>query len=152
MADHQGTTGLSEPIEQGDWAGWSKWLGNEPYEDHVGPFYARRDANGRMICGCHIGPTNVRSGNIAHGGSLMSFADYSLFLIAYDAMNGADGVTITLNSEFLAAAPGGARLIAHGEVLRAGRGLMFVRGRIETETDKLAVLAFSGVIKVIRPR
>lgn len=145
---------LSDPIPQGDWAGWSKWKGMEPYEDHVGPFYARRDSAGRMVCGCRVQSHNVRSGGIAHGGSLMSFADYALFLIAFDAINGADGVTVSLHADFLAPAPEGARLVARGEVMRGGRSLVFVRGQIDIdgEPGDACVLAFSGVIKLLRPR
>ena len=152
MTDHADRPAGLDPVLEGDWAGWSKWSGDEPYEDHVGPFYARRDADGRMMTGCRVGSVNLRSGGIAHGGALLSFADYSLFLIAHDAIGGADGVTISLNAEFLSAAPGGARLVARGDVMRSGGSLVFVRGHIETEGEGVAVLAFSGVIKVKRPR
>ena len=145
-----GSPDLGEPIAEGRWAGWRKWTVDDPFEEHIGPFYSRRDENGKMICGTWVEPKNQRIGGIGHGGFLMSFADYALFLIAYDELGGQDGVTVSMNHEFLAAAPADVLLIARGEVLRKGASLMFVRGVISAgETD---VLAFSGVVKILRAR
>jgi acyl-coenzyme A thioesterase PaaI-like protein len=80
----------------------------------------------------------------------MTFADYSLFVIAYDQLRGVHSVTVSLNGEFVAGAPLGALLTCRGEVVRAGRSLIFVRGLIDSGGD--AVMSFSGVIKILRPR
>lgn len=141
---------LSPPISEGEWAGWSTWLGEEPFETHVGPFYTRRGEAGGMICGCRILQQNVRSGGSAHGGTLMSFADYSLFMIAFDVLAGSDGITVSLTSDFLSTVQLGARLIARGQVVKAGRSLIFIQGAIET--DDIPVVAFSGIIKVLGKR
>lgn len=148
MAD-QSYPHLSAPIPDGEWAGWSKWTGDEPFEDMVGPFYARRDADGRMMAGCRMHASSVRAGGIAHGGMLMSFADYSLFMIAQDEIDGQDGVTVSMTSDFLAAAPAGSLLIAKGDVLKRGRNLIFVRGVVSAGAQ--SVLAFSAVIKLVGP-
>jgi uncharacterized protein (TIGR00369 family) len=144
------TYDLGPPIADGAWAGWSTWTGSEPFEDFVGPFYAKRDADGRMITGCLAEPKLMNAGGAVHGGALLSFADYSLFLLAYDHLKGLNSVTVTLTGDFLAAASQGTRLIGRGEVVKAGRSLMFVRGLVEAEGDP--VLNFSGVLKVLRPR
>lgn len=138
---------LGAPIEAGEWTGWRKWSGDEPFEDNVGPFYARRDDNGAWICGMRVQPKNLRSGGICHGGTLLTFADYSLFLLAYDEIGNTNGVTVSLSTDFLSAAPAGSLLIARGDVLRKGRSLMFMRGVIEA--DGIPVLGFSGVVKLI---
>lgn len=148
--DSQHKIGLSEPIADGEWAGWRKWLGDEPFEDLVGPFYTKRDASGAWICGMRVQPKNQRSGKICHGGALVTFADYSLFLLAHDEIGNEDGVTVSLTTEFLAGAPAGALLIASGDVLRKGRSLMFSRGVIEA--DGVPVLAFTGVVKLVARR
>ncbi|WP_439815486.1 PaaI family thioesterase [Zavarzinia sp. CC-PAN008] len=138
------------PVVGGEWDGWSKWSSDEPFEDHVGPFYARRLADGRMESGFRIQHKNMNGGGAVHGGALMAFADYSLFTIAYDDLRGINSVTVTLNGEFAAAAPLGALLTARGEVVKAGRSLLFVRGLIDL--DGASVLNFSGVLKLLRPR
>lgn len=145
--EHQSTMGLGEPITEGEWTGWRKWGGYEPFEDHVGPFYTRRDDHGAWICGMRVQPKNLRSGQICHGGALVAFADYSLFLLAHDEIGNTDGVTVSLTTDFLAAAPAGALLIARGGVLRKGRSLVFVRGVIEA--DGTPVLGYSGIVKLI---
>jgi acyl-coenzyme A thioesterase PaaI-like protein len=139
---------LGPAITDGDWKGWSAWTGHEPFEEHVGPFYAKRDDDGRMISGCRALPHNMNGAGSVHGGSLMAFADYSLFMIAYDHTKGIPAVTVTLQGEFLAAAKLGALLVNRGEVLKSGSSLVFVRG--VTEADGRPVFSFSGVLKLLR--
>jgi uncharacterized protein (TIGR00369 family) len=125
--------GLGPVIREGDWAGWSKWSGQEPFEDH-----------------CLVRPENMNGVGSVHGGALLTFADYSLFLIAYQQLQGHYSVTVSLNGEFLTGAPVGARLISRGEVLKTGRSLLFVRGVVRHQST--AVFAFSGVLKILRSR
>lgn len=142
--------GLGQPIDAGEWAGWQQWTGFEAFENHAGPFFSRREENGAMICGLRVDPRHMNGGGVAHGGSLMTFADYAMFQIAYDTLRGWDAVTVSMSCEFLAGAPLGALLIAKGEVMKAGKSLLFVRGLITHETSP--VLSFSGVIRIFRPR
>ena len=144
------TPDLGPAFAEGDWAGWSTWTGAEPFEEHAGPYYAKRDSDGRMICGCRAQPKNMNGAGVVNGGALANFADYSLFLIAYDHLRGLGSVTVTLTSEFLSGAPLGARICSRGEVVKAGRSLLFVRGLMDA--DEVPVLSFSGVIKILRPR
>ena len=148
MSEHGNSPAdLGEPIEHGEWAGWAKWTGAEPFEDLIGPFYTKRNDNGALMCGARVQSKNLRSGGICHGGLLMSFADYSLFLLAYDEIGNQNGVTVSLTTEFLAAAPANSLLIATGDVLRKGRNLMFSRGVVTA--DNTPVLAFTGVVKLL---
>ncbi|MBR0754361.1 PaaI family thioesterase [Bradyrhizobium jicamae] len=142
--------GLGQPLGNGDWAGWSRWTGPKPFEDLVGPFYAKRQDTGQMSCGCRAEPKNLNDSGTAHGGFLMTFAEHSLYLIAHDHLTTLGGVTISFSSEFLSPAPGGARLISCGDVLKAGRDLHFIRGLVTADGDP--VLNFSGVVKMLRPR
>jgi uncharacterized protein (TIGR00369 family) len=141
---------LGPPIPDGVWAGWSKWTGEEPFEDHAGPFYAKRGANGGFICGFHPGARSLNGAGTVHGGALATFADYALFMIAKDALAGQGIVTVTLNTEFVGAGPSDVLLTAQGDVVRAGRSLIFVRGLIEA--GDAPVLNFSGVLKIVRPK
>lgn len=131
-------------VDDGDWAGWSTWAPGDPYEDHVGPFYARREGD-QVRCG-FMPQAHHRNGSGAiHGGALMSFADFALFAIAGGAEQGVHGVTVAFTAEFLSAARAGTMMTATGEVLRSGRSLIFVRGTMEQEGR--AVFAFSGTLK-----
>lgn len=141
---------LGPPLETGVWKGWSSWTGVEPFENLAGPFYARRASDGALVTGFRLEPQHLNGGGAAHGGVLMTFADYSLFIIALDHVIGLNCVTVSLAAEFVGHAPVGSLLTCRGDVIKAGRSLIFVRGIIDG--DGTPVLNFSGTIKVIRPR
>lgn len=152
MADNI-TTGSNEaspsggyltPVSEGEWAGWLKWMPGDAFEDHVGPFYCRDDGAAKL-CAFRPQAHNCNGGGLIHGGTLMTFADYALFMIASQTGEMVHGVTVTMNSEFVGPARPGEMLTARGEVVRAGRSLMFLRGIIAN--DDGPVLAFSGTIK-----
>ena len=75
-------------VTEGEWAGWSLY-GEDPFEDLTGPFYYRRDDNGRLVCAFKAEKKHMNGGGFMHGGCLMTFADYALFIIAMDAPEGA---------------------------------------------------------------
>lgn len=144
------TTSLGPLVNQGEWSGWSQWQGHDPFEDLVGPFYARREPDGRICCGWRPQAINLNGHGAVHGGALMTFADYSLFLIAHDHLQGVGAVTVSLNAEFTSGARAGNILVSRGEVTRAGRSLVFVRGLVLAQEQP--VLNFSGVMKILRRR
>jgi len=136
--------GYLAEVAEGEWAGWLKWMPGDPFEDHVGPFYCRADG-AAMLCAFRPRAHNANGGGMIHGGTLMTFADYALFMIASQSGGMVHGVTVTFNSEFVGPARPGEMLTARGEVIRAGKGLVFVRGTIANDAGP--VLAFSGTIK-----
>ena len=128
--------------------GWTKWGFEEPFEDHAGPFHMKIAENG----GPHLSAflcekRHLNGGGFLHGGMLMSFADYALFVIAYDELREHDySVTVSCQTEFLkSAAPLGALVFAKGHVTRNTRSMVFVRGEIFVEDETLAT--FSGILK-----
>jgi acyl-coenzyme A thioesterase PaaI-like protein len=139
--------GRLEPIEHGEWAGWHKWAGVDPFEDATGPFYVARDEHG-VVCGFRPGPRNRNGHGMIHGGCLMTFADFSLFMLGASQDGEVSGVTVTMNCEFLAPAHVGQLLLARGERTGGGRSLVFARGQITA--DGQPVLGFSGVMKRVK--
>ncbi|MGB8839553.1 MAG: PaaI family thioesterase [Aliidongia sp.] len=138
------------PVNDGEFAGWRYWP-HDHFEVHSGPFYFRPDAaTGRIHCAFRVTRQHLNGGGSTHGGCLLTFADYSLFAFAQDALAGARGVTVSLNSEFVGPALEGDLVEATGEVVRAGGSLLFLRGLI-TANGRPA-LNFSGVIKKLKPK
>ncbi len=137
------------PVASGDWAGWYHWEPVDSFEELAGPFYCRPDG-ADILCGFRPGDKNRNGGGNIHGGALMTFADYALFMIAGGIATAFHGVTVTMNSEFVGAAEPGRLLLARGEVTRAGGSLVFVRGMIADEGR--AVLTFSATLKRLRAR
>ena len=93
----------------------------------------------------------MNQGGIVHGGCLMTFADFSLFAIAAEALGkGGYGLTVAFTSEFLSGAKEGQLLEARGDVLRAGGSLIFVRGMVTA--DGAPCLSYSATLKRLKPR
>ena len=132
-----------ETVTDGEFEGWSTWP-DEPFEhDTAGPFYFRVDDQG-PVAAFRAKRKHMNKGGVVHGGCLMAFADFSLFAIAHDKLDGEYGVTVAFNSEFLSGPTEGAWVEARGEVLRSGKSIIFVRGLITG--DAKPCLNFSGTI------
>ncbi len=139
------------PITTGDWAGWYHYEPSDRFEDHTGPFYCKPDGDGpdaAVVCGFMPGAKNCNAGGNVHGGAVMTFADYALFMIAGGMDASVHGVTVTCNAEFVDGAEPGRLLTARGEVVRAGFSMVFVRGII-SDGDR-PVTVFSGTLKKVR--
>ena len=135
------------PEEQAPWQGWWKWSGHDPFEDASGPFFVKRDERG-VVTGFLPEEKNVNGHGTVHGGALMTFADYTLFMVAATDGDEVIGVTVTMNCEFVSAAVPGQMLTGRGECIRSGRSMIFARGTIFCGDE--AVMSFSGTIKRVK--
>lgn len=148
-SDEAPIRGGFERVAEGPWTGWWKWSGKDPCEDSTGPFFLKRDERG-IVTGFRPETKNLNGHGIVHGGSLMTFADFSLFMVAASGGDEVHGVTVTMNCEFVSGAQAGDLLTARGECVRAGGSLVFARGtilRVGADGHEEAVLSFSGTIK-----
>ncbi|WP_374533607.1 PaaI family thioesterase [Phenylobacterium sp.] len=136
-------------VKDGEWAGWVLY-GNDPFEDHAGPFYYRVDETGQRVCAMRAERHHMNGGGFMHGGAIMTFADYCLFVIARDDLQDSRSVTAQFNGDFVGAVPEGALVECRGEVVKAARSMVFVRGLITTGGEP--VMNFSAIIKKTRPR
>ena len=134
-------------VTEGEWAGWSLY-GEDPFEDLTGPFYYRRDDDGRLVCAFKAEKKHMNGGDFMHGGCMMTFADYALFIIAMDAPEGAGAVTASFNGEFVDAVREGEIVEARGEVVRGGASLIFIRGLMTS--GERPIFNFSAILKRVR--
>lgn len=131
-------------VTAGQWAGWYHWEPVDHFEEHAGPFYCQPEGDS-VLCGFIPEAKNRNGGGNIHGGALMTFADYALFMIAGGMETAVHGVTMNMNCDFVGAAEPGRLLTARGEVVRAGGSVVFVRGIIDDAGRN--VLSFSASIK-----
>jgi uncharacterized protein (TIGR00369 family) len=132
-------------VRDGEFRGWSTWLlGEDPLETSVGPFYFRDEADGATRCAVLPQKRHCNAAGVIHGGFLMTFADFALFAIARRKLHG-HAVTVSLHSDFLAAAFPDSRIEASGQIVRTTRTLVFVRGLMEQGGK--TIFMFSGIIK-----
>lgn len=136
-------------ITEGEFAGWQYWSG-DPFENASGPFYYREEEDGSIRCAFRAEARHMNGGGFMHGGCILTFADACLFSIATKELQGTHAVTVSLGGEFVGPAHVGDLVECTGEVVKAGRSMVFVRGLIFTE--KTAVMSFSGVIKKVARR
>lgn len=140
---------VSTAITEGEWAGWMGYV-SDPFEVLAGPFYWRRDEDGRPVCAFRTEPKHMNGGGFLHGGCMMTFADYCLFIIAKDALADSHSVTATFNSELVGSVYEGALVECTGEVVKNARSMVFVRGLMTSGGEP--VMSFSAVLKKTRPR
>ena len=135
-------------VADGPFAGWFNWP-EEPFEaETAGPFFFRVDDEG-PVCAFRAERKHMNSGGVMHGGCLMTFADFALFGIAHEHIGEDDyGLTVAFTSEFLSGPKVGQLIEARGDVLRAGRSIVFVRGIVTADGEP--ALNFSGTIKRVR--
>ncbi len=134
---------------EGEFAGWYHW-NHDPFEMRSGPFFMRREEDGSYVSAFRAEEKHMNGAGSMHGGCLMTFADFALFAIATDEMNGAMGVTMNLSSDFLGAVKPGALVEARGQVTRGSGKTIFVRGLITG--DGAPALSFTGIIRKLSPR
>src|SRR5215510_353732 len=133
-------------IESGPWAGWRTWP-EDTFESGAGPFYMRKDPTGRLVARFIAEPRHMNGGGFMHGGCLLTFADFACFAFADDVTGGYSSVTVNLSGDFLSSAKIGDLMEATGEVTRAGRRLIYVRGLV-TASGK-PCLSFTSVISKV---
>ena len=119
-------------------------------EDHIANigqgFYKRNDA-GDLIMAFWVRPENGNSGGVAHGGMLMSIADYCLCSVAMESKENY-AATISFRSEFVAPAKVGSLVEIFTTITKETRSLAFGQGYIECEGE--IVFSFSGIVKKIK--
>jgi acyl-coenzyme A thioesterase 13 len=145
----ENTPSKPQLVTEGPYAGWSTWgNGSDPFETLTGPFYMRALATGGGY-ECAFMPEAHHAngmGNI-HGGALMTFADFALFAHAHDLMSEHPCVTMQFESQFVGGAVPRKMIQSRGDIVRATRTMIFIRGLI-SQGDK-PVLAYSAILKRI---
>jgi uncharacterized protein (TIGR00369 family) len=136
-----------KPVTEGEWAGWGRYE-SDPFEALTGPFYARRDEAGQMVCAFRAEKKHMNGGGFMHGGCMATFADYALFMIAETELEGVGSVTASLTCDFVDAASEGELIEARGEVVRAGDSMVFIRGLMTA--GGRPILTFSAIVKKVR--
>jgi uncharacterized protein (TIGR00369 family) len=151
MADGDDSSAIwkGKPIAEGEWEGWSAYSG-DPFEDLTGPFFCRTDEIGQVVCAFRAERRHMNGSGNMHGGCLLTFVDYAIFMIARDALIDSGSVTASMNAEFIDGSQEGELIEARGEVVRAGGSMVFLRGLVTSGGRPL--LSFSSIIKKIRRR
>jgi acyl-coenzyme A thioesterase 13 len=144
----ENTPSKPQAVTEGPFAGWQTWgNGSDPFETLTGPFYMRALPQGGYECAFMPEARHANGMGNIHGGALMTFADFALFAHAHDYMNEQPCVTMQFESQFVGGAKVGILIESTGEIVRATRTMLFIRGLISQ--DGKPVLAYSSILKRI---
>ena len=117
---------------------------DDPFEMHCGPFFWRRLEDGQHHFVMQADARHCNRQGIVHGGLMMTMIDLALAATAKEVLTDRY-VTISLNSEFVAAGNYGEIIEANGELVRRTRSLAFVRGSVYV--GQRVLLTSSAVFK-----
>lgn len=99
---------------------------DDPHEMLAGPFYQRKGGTIREVF-LLAERKHCNTGGMVHGGLLMTMADLALCAACREGLEGERAITVSLNSEFLAAGKEGDFITAKAELTRRGRSMAFAR-------------------------
>jgi len=138
-------------VADGPLKGWHRWrnVGDDGFQNLVGPIHFRRRADGTVECRCPTGVKHRNNQGRLHGGYVMAFIDMAMFALAWPALGVQRAVTLTCNTEFLGGGVPGEDVYATGEITRETGKLVFLRGLV---TQEGPIAAFSGVLRKVAPR
>ena len=83
--------------------GYENITQSEDHIAHIGQGFYKRNETGDLVMAFWVMPENGNSGGVAHGGMLMSIADYCLCSVAMESKENY-AATISFRSEFVAPA------------------------------------------------
>jgi len=121
----------------------------DPFENRAGPFFWRQRDDGAHHFFCKAEARHCNRHGIVHGGLMMTMIDLTM-VVAAKQHREEQLVTVSLNSEFVAAGQADEIIEAEAEVIRRTRSLAFTRGRVFV--GERTLLTASAVLKPLQPR
>jgi uncharacterized protein (TIGR00369 family) len=134
--------------EDPDNPGWHRWRLSDAtrYNEFLGPLLVRRNGNHAHVRMTPVHKHSNLSGAV-HGGTILGFIDVALFAASrvFGLIEAGTAVTLDLSVQFIGAGRTGQIMEADVELLRETGRLLFLRGLVTQDDDKIA--AFSGTIR-----
>ena len=136
----------------GEFAGWWTWTRDVSESTTARSGRAPRRTARAARCVFHVGQKRINGGGRRLPRSVtVTFADCCSPAIADAVLQEGRAVTLSFATEFIDAVYKGELVEGTGEVVRAGRSIIFMRGMLTAEGRP--VLSFSGTVKrVTAPR
>lgn len=119
--------------------------GTNLFIQNNGPLYGRLDGE-RFVLGLRVLDRHCNPAGTCHGGMLLTFADMTLIVCSnVQAKLHRYMTTVSLNTDFIRAAPMGAWLEGRAEVLRVARSMVFSQAILVVDGEPVARV--SGILK-----
>lgn len=147
MADAN-TGFISEP--DSEHPGWLSWKLSDDTRFNgqvLGKMLVRKMPDGRALVRMFPEHRHTNLMNNLHGGATLSFIDVAMFAGSrmFGLIEAGTAVTVDMSVQFIGAGKAGQPLDAEVELLKETRRLLFLRGIVFQEAERIA--AFSGTIR-----
>tara|TARA_B100000214_G_scaffold128930_1_gene91667 strand:- start:685 stop:1101 length:417 start_codon:yes stop_codon:yes gene_type:complete len=129
---------------------YEKWYETEPFEDFVGPFFYKKIKN-HYISAFECKDHHLNSMGSLHGGMIMSFIDYTMFVVCLETIKEQSFVTVSCSTEFLNPSVSDEVIFGDGEITQETKSMIFVKGKIFNDQKKI-ISTFSGILKKIKSK
>ncbi|MFK7842224.1 MAG: PaaI family thioesterase [Sphingorhabdus sp.] len=128
--------------------GFERATFSNPFLDMAGPYYVRSDGD-RIVVGARIHKGQINHIKVAHGGVLGTLADVALSLQVHEAERPRLPVaTMSLNTNFLAAANLGDWVEAYASIDRMSKRTAYCSGRIVC--GDVVLMTMTAVFAILR--
>lgn len=129
-----------EQITDGDYAGWTRWRRDADgrFASMLGDYYFRLNDAGVVECRMETERKHSNGLGYLHGGFIMSFIDMAMFAFIFRQLENSAAVTLSCATDFLSAGIVGKPIEASGEILKETGKMLFVRGLVTQEGEKIA--------------
>ena len=121
----------------------------DPFEAYIGPYFRRRVPEGCEFC-LPLDDRHLNAMGNAHGGMLMTFADASMGLTAWEAVTDGPVVTLGMNLTFQSAAQVGSLIRITPRITRQTRSVLFIEG--DLRTDDQIIAGATSIWKILKAR
>ena len=137
---------MSEPIPEG----FRPLNRGGAYLAALGPWYYRRDDQGRLVLAIRVEERHTNNRHIAHGGLLLTLCDTALGVVLSGASEPPQPmVTVNMATNFVASARPGDWLEAHVDVTRIGKRLAY--GTCQLMVGQTCVMTATGIFAIMNP-
>lgn len=107
------------------------------FNNYIGPIWVgTRDEGLHFMMA--VEERHLNAGGVLHGGVIMTFADVALGMTVFNGVGKRPCATISMNTDFLAAAKMGEVLEGVATINRKTTDVVFVQGRVYTATRDIA--------------
>jgi acyl-coenzyme A thioesterase 13 len=121
---------------------------SSPFNELVGPFYAKRDG-ATLALGMVVEPKHQNSRGIVHGGMICTLIDFALgYAARYATDPPRNLVTTSLSVDFAANARPGDWIEARTDVMRPGTRVAFINCFVYV--GEIRIARGSGIFQVLR--
>jgi uncharacterized protein (TIGR00369 family) len=139
-----------ELMTEGEHAGWTRWRREDDgrFTSMLGDFYFRANAAGAVECRMMTERRHSNGLGYLHGGFIMSFIDMAMFAFIFRQLENSAAVTLSCATDFLSAGIVGKPIEASGEILKETGKMLFVRGLVTQEGEKIA--SFTSTMRKVQ--